>query len=429
MTSHYKVAGVWKQTVPKINVNSVWKTPKSAYVNCNGSWKSWFLQGGINDNGFANYASNTLFDSTVTEISIQTDGKILIGGRFTTFNGISSNKIIRLNSDGTVDTAFLTNIGTAAGTSVSTSVESICIQSDNKIIVGGSFTDFNGTSVYRIVRLNSDGTRDTAFTTNTGTGAPGIINSIAIQTDGKIIVVGGFTNFNNRTARRIIRLNSDGTIDTAFLDNIYNAANATIYKAVIQLDGKIILVGGFTIFDGTSTVYPSINGIVRLNSNGTTDTSFSTNLGSGTVNLIYEAAIQLDGKIILVGPFTTFSGISINRIVRLNSNGTIDTSFTANVGSGANSTINKAAIQLDGKIILVGDFTTFNGTSVNRIVRLNSDGTVDTSFVANVGSGANNSINEAAIQLDGKILIGGGFTSFNNISRGYITRIGGDVAV
>ncbi|HNR29006.1 MAG TPA: tail fiber domain-containing protein, partial [Candidatus Dojkabacteria bacterium] len=107
------------------------------------------------------------------------------------------------------------------------------------------------------------------------------------------------------------------------------------------------------------------------------------------------------------------------RIARINSDGSLDTTF--NPGSGANDTVTSLAIQTDGKIVIGGNFTTYNGTARNRIARINSDGSLDTTF--DPGSGANDTVSFLAIQADGKIVIGGNFTTYNNASRGRIARL------
>ena len=364
--------------------------------------------------------TGTAFNNPVYSVAVQSDGKLIIGGGFTTFNGTTVNCIVRLNSDGTRDTAFTTNTGTGTGTGFNP-VYSIAIQSDGKILIGGAFLTFNGATVNRIVRLNSDGTRDTSFTTNTGTGFNGTVESIAIQSDGKILIGGGFATFNGITVNRIVRLNSDGTRDTAFTTNTGTGFNNSVYSIAIQSDGKIICGGDFFTYSGSS-----VKSIVRLNSSGTLDTTFTTNTGTGFNSQINSIAIQSDSKIIVGGYFTTFNDVTVNRIVRLNSNGTRDTTFTTNTGTGFSSTVFPIAIQSDGKLFIGGSFTTFNGVTVNRIVRLNSDGTRDTSFTTNTGTGFNGTVFSIAIQSDGKIICGGLFTGFNNINRTRIARIGGE---
>jgi uncharacterized delta-60 repeat protein len=406
----------------------------------------------------------TAANQPVNSIAVQTDGKILVGGEFTTWNGTTVNRIVRLNSDGTRDTSFTTNTGTAANNNI----YSIAVQSDGKILIGGAFTTWNGTTVNRIVRLNSDGTRDTSFTTNTGTGANSNILSIAVQSDGKILIGGAFTTFNGVTVNRIVRLNSDGTADASFADNTGNGANGQIYSIAVQSNGKILIGGTFTTFNSAT-----VNRIVRLDSDGNADATFS-NIGTAANNYIYSIAVQSDGKILIGGTFTDWDGVTVNRIVRLDSDGTRDTSFSTNTGTAANNYIYSIAVQSDGKIVIGGNFTAFsgvghnriirlnsdgsppplnsfasgpvssiaiqsdgkilvggefkdwNGVEVNRIVRLNSDGTVDTAFSANIGTAANDYIYSIAVQSDGKILIGGWFTEWNGAPLNRIVRLNSD---
>jgi uncharacterized delta-60 repeat protein len=423
-----KVAGTWRNSKPYTKVAGTWKLADYVYNKVGGRWYTSFVKGGLVDKSWDDRDQTGVFGTGVSSVvgyaatsTLQSDGKIIIGGSFSQWNGTNVGYIVRLNSDGTLDTTFNTNTGTGANTFF---VYAIAVQSDGKILVGGQFTAWNGTSVNRIVRLNSDGTRDTTFTTNTGTGANNTVYSIAIQSDGKIVVCGSFTTWNGTTVGRIVRLNSDGTRDTTFTTNNGTGANNAIISMIIQPDGKILLGGGgssFTSWNGTS-----VGGIVRLNSDGTRDTAFNTNTGTGANAFVYVRAVQSDGKILIGGGVTNWNGTTVGRIVRLNSNGTRDTTFTTNTGTGAVSSTDSIAIQSDGKILVSGYFSSWNGTSVGRIVRLNSDGTLDTTFTTNNGTGANGGVNSIAIQSDGKILVVGGFSSWNGTSVGRIVRLNSD---
>ena len=233
------------------------------------------------------------------------------------------------------------------------------------------------------MRLNADGTRDTAFTTNTGTAfnsAIGAVSSsgstphaISIQADGKILAAGLFTTFNGTTVNRIARLNSNGTLDTAFTTNTGTASNGITSSVVVQADGKIIITGStFLTWNGTT-----VNRIVRLNSDGTRDTAFTTNTGTGFNSSPRDILIQSDGKILAAGLFTTFNGTTAIRIIRLNSDGTIDTAFTTNTGTGVGSLtgviVNSIILQPDRKIIIGGRFTTFNSLTANNIARIGGE--------------------------------------------------------
>jgi uncharacterized delta-60 repeat protein len=347
------------------------------------------------------------FNNTVNTLAVQSDGKTLIGGVFTGYQGAEANRIIRLNSDGSRDTSF--NIGEG----FNNTVNNIAIQSDGRIIVGGLFTSYQGLESNRIIRLNSDGSIDTSF--NIGTGFNSNVNAIAIQSDGKILLGGNFTSYQGVAANRIIRLNSDGNRDTSF--NIGTGFNGNVTYIVIQLDGRILVGGSFTNYQGVGANY-----LLRLNANGSRDTGFSVGAG-GLPGGISSIAIQSDGKIIIGGQFTTYQGAAANRIIRLNANGSRDTGF--NTGAGFVSwTVQSLLIQNDGKILVGGRFETFQQISVNRIARLNSDGSRDTSF--NIGAGFQKTVNTLAIQEDGKIVVGGSFNSYQDVIVGGITRLNTD---
>ena len=153
------------------------------------------------------------------------------------------------------------------------------------------------------------------------------------------------------------------------------------------------------------------NSIIRLNSDGSKDTSFVT--GTGFNVSVFTIAVQNDGKILVGGVFNSYNGISEYNIIRLNANGTKDTSFIS--GTGFNISVNNITLQNDGKILVGGNFTTYKGLTENYIIRLNSDGSKDTSFVT--GAGFDQGVGSILVQNDGKILIGGRFLNYKNINE------------
>jgi uncharacterized delta-60 repeat protein len=359
------------------------------------------------DGSLDTYFNNGAGCGPINALAIQSDGKIVIGGAFDSYDGIPVNRIARLNPDGTLDAGF--NIGT--GFDAGGGVGSIAIQSDGKIIVGGWFLSYNGTPQNRLSRLNTDGSLDTSF--DVGMGGNGGVNSIAIQTDGKIIVVGDFSSYNGFTRRYITRLLTDGSVDTGFDPGI--GADNTVNTCAIQSDGKILIAGSIFHYAGITRV-----GIARLNADATLDSSFDPINGSD--GAIPAIAIQNDGKIIIGGSFIKYNGIQKNRVARINSDGSLDVGF--NKGNAANGFVQSSAIQSDGKIIIGGDFTSYFGTDANRVARVNTDGSLDLGF--NAGAGANAAIYSISVQTDGKIIVGGGFWNFNNTYAGYITRMNAD---
>jgi uncharacterized delta-60 repeat protein len=347
----------------------------------------------------------TGFDDSVYQTKIQSDGKIVVGGWFTSFAGSSQNRLIRLNSDGSKDTSF------DIGSGFNNDMNSIAIQSDGKILAGGWFTTFTGSTQNRLVRLNSDGSKDSTF--NIGTGFDNRVESIAIQSDGKILVGGNFTTFTGSTQNSLIRLNSDGSKDTSF--NIGSGFNSEVRSIAIQSNGKILVGGAFTVFSG-GTGYQ----LIRLNSDGSKDSTFD--VGNGFNTRLYVIVIQSDGKILAGGSFTTFTGSTQNYLIRLNSDGSKDTSF--DIGSGFNNYVESIAIQSDGKIFVGGYYTTYKDLPQNYFIRLNSDGSKDTSF--DIGTGFDEEVDSIAIQSDGKILAGGWFTAFRGSSQNRLIRLNTD---
>jgi uncharacterized delta-60 repeat protein len=306
-------------------------------------------------------ASQSTNDIILTITVQPTDGKLIVGGVFNSISGSGPN-FAKLNAQD-----FTPEVGFNTGTGPNFTTYSTSRQVDGKIIIGGSFTSYSGSSINRIARLNTDGTLDTSF--NVGTGASSLVLTTSTQSDGKIIIGGFFSSYSGSSINSIARLNTDGTRDTSF--NVGTGANAQIETIALQSDGKIIIGGNFSSYSGSS-----INRIARLNTDGTRDTSF--NVGTGASSLVLTTSTQSDGKIIIGGVFTSYSGSSINRIARLNTDGTLDTSF--NVGTGANSEVRTTSTQSDGKIIIGGFFSSYSGSSVSGIARINTDGTLDTTY-------------------------------------------------
>jgi len=352
-------------------------------------------------------------NSTVTALAVQpVDSKIIVGGSFTTFNGIPCSRLLRLNSDGTLDPTF--NVGAGFDGSVT----SVAIQSDNKILVGGSFTSYNGTVCSRLVRLNSDGSPDTAFVANTGAGFSGAVNSILIQPDNLILVGGSFTAFNGQGRNYLTRLKADGTLDPAFAQT-GNGLNNTVYSLAVQAaDGKIVAVGQFTGYDTTA-----LSRIVRLTSAGALDGTF--NSGAGFPSTVNAVAVRTsDGLIVAGGAFATYNNAPRHGLARLNGDGSLD---AAAPSLRAPATVWTVVPVSGGKWLIGGSFTYVNDIPCNFIARLNSDGFTDTSFVS--GSGFNNSVEALIVQGDGKILAGGTFINYNGVSAVRIARLGADGAL
>lgn len=344
-------------------------------------------------------------NASVFATVVQPDGKIIIGGDFTAYNGVEVNRIARINTDGSLDTSFNVGVG------LNDEVLAITLLDDGKIMIGGMFTSYNGTTLKYIGRLNTDGSLDTSFFT--GEGPNQRVKCIVKQPDGKLIISGSFNFYNGNLVNGFIRTDSNGTVDPTFV----TGSGYTISKINLQPDGKIIIVGSFESFSGVL-----LNGIARLNTDGSLDMTFSPGTGF-EVTSIFALAIQPDGKILVGGYFEFYNDTPINRIIRLNPDGTLDSSFV--IGSGVEGGgLRSIILQPDGKIIIGGNFSSFNGIDKNNIARLNMDGSLDNTFDS--GTGVNFMIHTVFLLPNEKIIISGNFNVYDGTNRGNFAILNND---
>ncbi len=399
------------------------------------------------DSGFSSLSGGgSGFSSFVYSVAAALDGSgdVYAGGNFSVFNGgTATGTIARLNSDGTLDTGFNTGSGVSAGFDTIVRTVAVSLEANGDVYVGGDFSTYNGnTNTNRISRLNSDGSLDAGFNIGSGASA-GFDNNVlsiapAVDASGDVYVAGRFTVYNTTTnINRIVRLNSDGTIDAGFNTGVGATAgfngDANVVVAATDGSGDIYVGGLFTSYNATA----NINYITRLNSNGSIDAGFNIGAGAsaGFNSTVWSLAVASDasGDIYIGGNFVSYnSNFNINRIVRLNNDGSIDAAF--NIGSGASAGFNNLPTGIvvagdgSGDVYVGGNFASYNGTSnVNRITRLNSDGSIDLAF--NTGSGVSagfsDNVRSLAVSLDGSfdVYVGGDFSSYSSTTLGYIARL------
>ena len=339
----------------------------------------------------------------VDAIFVEPNGQILIGGAFATLqpNGAATATaepfLARLNANGTVDTTF--------SPTPNNQVEAITMQPDGQILAAGRFTSVqpNGlalpVNVDFITRLNPDGSLDRSFLANSA----GAISSLVIQPDGKILiggVIGVITQIGSNgffVDHYIGRLNHDGTADTTFLP----APNYTVNALALQSDGKIVLGGAFTQLEPNNALGATTrNSLARVNADGTLDNNFDPNAFGG----IGAFAMQANGQMLIGGVFNSVNGTTRTNLARLNADGSVDPNFTA----APNGTVSAIAIQSDGKILIGGNFTSVSLATSFYLARLNPDGSLDASFAPY----PNGTVYAIVLQPDGKIVIAGGFFGF-----------------
>jgi uncharacterized delta-60 repeat protein len=359
----------------------------------------------------ANFLPTIFESSNITDVFVQPDNKIIAVGNIV-INNVTKN-IIRLNSDGSIDPTFTQGILTGQRQN---RITDMVIQDDGKMIVVGIFDTYNGVIKNNILRLNSDGTIDTNFG-GTGTDFNALyakINSVVLQSDGKSIIGGAFESYNGIGRQGIARLNTDGSLDMSLDTEIGFMGQGNFISDVTDItllnNNKILVSGRFTIY---KTI--PVKNMVILEPNGNLDTSFQPVESYHTATNTIEVA---NGKL-LTNHFSSQSGLE-----RLNIDGSFDETYNPNTGS--NNTIDAFASLPDGKLFIGGEHIgRYNGKLINQIAKLNADGSIDNSFnfyresmsSPIVGS---NYITDIAAQPDGKVLVGGLFHYTTSEKRGII---------
>ncbi len=340
-------------------------------------------------------------------IATQPDGKILILGQFTSVNGTPFPGIARLHKNGSVDGTFTPPSDLQLGWGGPIGTQDLVVQPDGKILVSGG----------GLRRLNSDGSLDAGFFIS----ATELIGTIALQSDGKILVGGRFYSIQNQPRQYLARVNADGSLDSSFVSEKIMpdmVPEGGIYKILLQPDGKFIAAGTYYL-----TADSNFGQLVRFNSDGSIDRSYSGNYPGP--NYIFSMAWTPEGKLMIAGSQGYFPYLQ-----RLNPDRSLDPAFTPegirkyiSPGHGIEGNISSVAVQPDGKVIIGGDWIT-NYTRFREFLRLDANGKLDVNF--NAGAGADGAVNSVRVQADGKILIAGAFKAVNGEPKPRIARIYGD---
>jgi len=347
-------------------------------------------------------AGNTVI-GTVNAVALQADGKIVIGGSFSQVGSFTRHNLARLSGDGSVDSDF--------NPDVTGEIDALAVQADGAIVLGGSFSAVGVTPRTALARIDIDGNLDSSLTA-----APsGSVFALAVQGDGKLLVGGFFDTIDGADHSFLARFNSDGGIDAAFNPGVNN----TVYALAFQPDGKLIIGGAFTGVGAATR-----NAIARINRADGLDPDFDPDVsGPGFFNAVSAIAVQADGKVVLGGTFGTVGGTVRHNIARLQINGALDASFNLSV----DSTVDALAIQPDGKVVVGGQFTSIPGTTLQYMVRLNADGSLDATIDPDVtGFVGSTNVQALAVQGDGKVVLSGFFTAIGGTPRSGIARLNVD---
>ena len=422
------------------------------------------------DPGFKVTLSNSTWTTvaSLSSVAVQSDGHIWVCGSFTTVNGSPCTNLARLKSDGTLDTTF-----TLGGLAVQGNqwVDRVLVQSDDKVLLAGCWTN----PACSLIRLQADGTLDPSFVSPTAYGyggtSPSHINDLATYRDGWIAMVGEFRMVNGATRGGVARLLSDGTLDTSF-DPKSGAEDSTARTVAIEPDGRLVIGGWFTRVRGATR-----SGFARFNADGTLDTTFDPgsavgHTGRPNVNALIRqsdgrylvgaddwfaqgtncvlrllptggrdaslqatlqvepieirtAALQSDGHLLVAGYFTSVNGIARPGLARLGLDGLADATFAP--PTDLNVQVWAIAIQEDQKMLVGGLSTSWSGEKA--VVRLNVDGSLDPAFSSPAIQGPSSMVETIAPQADGRILIGGLFSTVGGLARSGIARLNSDGTV
>lgn len=320
----------------------------------------------------------------------QPDNKLLVCGQFSAYNGFSAQGICRLLPDGTFDTTFQTPNPDIGG------AYAMALQPDGKVIVVGRVSPFDDGVNGGIIRLNTDGTTDTSFHTGTGispqTGSATVM-AVTVQPNGKIIASGYFTSYNGSPAHDILRINPDGSLDNTFSDpGQYldymnsNGEYVSILTVIVQPDGKVIAGGVFDEFNNVPHT-----GLLRFNTDGTLDNTFTTALsldtsyGAGNLPFVQTMKQLNNGKIVIGGNFSSVDDHQTFCVARLLTDGSVDTAFrTANddllSSVAAIGQVYNLDVQPDEKVVIGGQFNNYDGTTRYNLLRLMQNGSTDFGF-------------------------------------------------
>ena len=354
------------------------------------------------DSRFMPTMYNSGSNGSVYAFAVQPDGKVVVGGLFSSVNGITRNNLARINDDGSLDTSF------DPGTGTDGTVKSLALDSSGNILIVGSFSSVNGTSRPGAARILPNGTLDTSFNANLSNSSSQWANVVCVRPNGSILIGGDeyqTLQINGSTASKyLIQINQFGVLDSTFTaDTSLSGETNTL---AIQSDGSA-LIGGSFLGPGNNLLC-----LARLGTTGIIDQAFQIGIQTSRV---YGLALQPDGKIVVVGDFSKVFGQSISFVTRFNTDGSLDSSFTspATVFWGI---IPSVALQANGKIVLAKSFGT---------VRLNPGGSVDTSYIATVAPDW--AVSTVAVTPNEEIWEAGGISSVNGFPTMGIARLHGDV--
>jgi hypothetical protein len=374
-------------------VNQIWVDPGSCLIYVSGDFTHYrgtavghlvrLFPDGSMDNTFAVGSGPNAHLSAIVPMN-DGSGRIYLGGNFTSFNDEPIAYLVRIYQSGIIDYQF--NLGTG----IDGIVFRIVVPNDgsNQLYVTGNFTHVNGVAMGRLVRLNSDASVDTSFAIGQGFDAL-VQNMVLAPEDNSLVYAGGdFLNYQGKPANHLIRLKADGSVDQTF--NVgagFGIIAASIYGLIATDDGsnRIYVTQGGDLNYPSAPTYQSVKippGITRINSDGSIDNTF--NIGTGFITPksaggVFNVNLMNDGshRLYASGYFTQVNGVAVNNFARINPDGSLDTTFNIGTGFSTGTYFAPPAAGTAGDIYVFGPFQSYQGQTVGGMVRMTSSGKLD----------------------------------------------------
>jgi hypothetical protein len=343
-----------------------------------------------NINVFTLFTIGTGFNGYVMCIGVQSTGKLIVVGLFSSYNGTDCNCICRLNTNGSLDTSFV------IGTGPDLPIYGLLINSDDSLFIYGQFHQYDGHWAYHIALIADDGGYVTAFDSTIGANAD-IVNACAGPAS-SIYVVGYFTTWGGASHVKIVQLELDGTVTPSWSSGTGFNSNVSFIKWLAT--GYLYACGSFTAYDSN----PALS-IIRLYDDGTYDDTFDSSSGFNAA--VESFCVDSSENVYCVGGFTAYGANPCAHAAKVNSLGIFQSSF--NIGTGFNSIPLYINFDYIGRLLVCGYFTAYNGTSVKYSVRVFVTGAIDASYQQLVVF--NDVIYRLAFNAYNSIFLVGGFTS------------------
>lgn len=394
-----------------------------------------FMDGGLAGAVYTPTPGSTIVYSVVVQPS---DQKILVGGRFTIMNGTAPRYLTRLNTDGNVDTGW--NAGAGVNGGPNNTVHTIGLLSDGRIVIGGEFTTYTDASsgspvaynVGRFAVINTDGTLATELQGFNPTVA-NTVYSLDVQSDDKVVIAGSFTKVGpgaGTTRLRIARLRTDvgfvGVLDSSFGDT-KSGVNDIAYAVKVLASGQIVLGGqfghAFNLTTGTNVAKTSRIAKFDATTGGPDAAWPNTSTANQFNSTVYAIEEDNATQVLVGGSFTLYDGNATQRFVILATDGSLGTALAAGFNNDVRTIAFDTTPVLNPSIFVGGLFTAFSATNQRHLSRLLYTGILDTSLGdVNIGV-ALDVVYTVKAQPDGKILVGGTFVSVQTVPRGRIARL------